>query len=55
MRLCARTYWIQESGEAVPEEESDSDLDEEEALRFYKEAEERLKLKRKGNNPEDEM
>uniref|UniRef100_A0A669AX31 UTP3 small subunit processome component n=1 Tax=Oreochromis niloticus TaxID=8128 RepID=A0A669AX31_ORENI len=46
-----------ESGEAVPEaeEESDSDLDEEEALRFYKEAEERLKLKRKGNNPEDEM
>uniref|UniRef100_A0A3B4GQ06 UTP3 small subunit processome component n=2 Tax=Haplochromini TaxID=319058 RepID=A0A3B4GQ06_9CICH len=37
------------------EKESDSDLDEEEALRFYKEAEERLKLKRKGNNPEDEM
>ncbi|XP_030585970.1 something about silencing protein 10 [Archocentrus centrarchus] len=46
-----------ESGEAVHEgeEESDSDLDEEEALRFYREAEERLTLKRKSNKPQDEM
>uniref|UniRef100_A0A3Q0RTR9 UTP3 small subunit processome component n=1 Tax=Amphilophus citrinellus TaxID=61819 RepID=A0A3Q0RTR9_AMPCI len=37
------------------EEESDSDLDEEEALRFYREAEERLTLKRKSNKPQDEI
>lgn len=45
-----------DSGETVPEveEASDSDLDEEAALRFYKDVEERLKLKRKGNNPEAE-
>ncbi|KAM9409260.1 something about silencing protein 10 [Pholidichthys leucotaenia] len=34
------------------EDSSDSDLDEESALRFYRQAEERLKLKRKGNDPE---
>ncbi|XP_029359074.1 something about silencing protein 10 [Echeneis naucrates] len=33
------------------EEASDSDLDEEAALRFYRDAEERLKLKRKSNTP----
>ncbi|KAG7244732.1 hypothetical protein INR49_029751 [Caranx melampygus] len=45
-----------DSGETMPEveEASDSDLDEEAALRFYKDVEERLKLKRKGNNPEAE-
>uniref|UniRef100_A0A665UR87 Sas10 C-terminal domain-containing protein n=1 Tax=Echeneis naucrates TaxID=173247 RepID=A0A665UR87_ECHNA len=32
-------------------EASDSDLDEEAALRFYRDAEERLKLKRKSNTP----
>uniref|UniRef100_A0A3Q0S103 UTP3 small subunit processome component n=1 Tax=Amphilophus citrinellus TaxID=61819 RepID=A0A3Q0S103_AMPCI len=37
------------------EKESDSDLDEEEALRFYREAEERLTLKRKSNKPQDEI
>lgn len=37
------------------EEDSDSDLDEEAALRFYREMEERLKLKRKGNNTEAEL
>ncbi|CAB1459542.1 unnamed protein product [Pleuronectes platessa] len=39
---------------AEVEEDSDSDLDDEAALRFYKEVEERLKLKRKSKNPEDE-
>uniref|UniRef100_A0A3P8X689 UTP3 small subunit processome component n=1 Tax=Cynoglossus semilaevis TaxID=244447 RepID=A0A3P8X689_CYNSE len=33
-------------------EDSDSDLDEEAALRFYREAEERVTLKRKSKNPE---
>lgn len=44
---------LQDSGETMPEveEASDSDLDEEAALRFYKNVEERLKLKRKGNKP----
>ncbi|XP_069001789.1 something about silencing protein 10 [Embiotoca jacksoni] len=44
------------SGETNPavEEESDSDLDEEAALRFYRDVEERLKLKRKSNDPEAE-
>lgn len=37
------------------EEDSDSDLDEEAALRFYRDMEEQLKLKRKGNNPEAEL
>lgn len=46
-----------ESGGAVHEGEgeSDSDLDDEEALQFYREAEERLTLKRKSNKPQDEM
>ncbi|XP_044073649.1 something about silencing protein 10 [Siniperca chuatsi] len=45
-----------DSGEAMPEveEDSDSDLDEEAALRFYKDVEERVKLKRKSNNPDAE-
>ncbi|KAM8757148.1 something about silencing protein 10 [Acanthopagrus schlegelii] len=43
-----------DSGAAVPEVEVDSDLDDEAALRFYKQMEERLKLKRKGNEPEPE-
>lgn len=34
------------------EEDSDSDLDEEAALRFYKNVEERLKLKRKTKDPQ---
>uniref|UniRef100_A0A8D3D9C0 UTP3 small subunit processome component n=1 Tax=Scophthalmus maximus TaxID=52904 RepID=A0A8D3D9C0_SCOMX len=37
------------------EEDSDSDLDEEAALRFYRETEERLKLKRKIGDVEDEL
>ncbi|XP_071349298.1 something about silencing protein 10 [Trachinotus anak] len=43
-----------DSGETMPEveEDSDSDLDEEAALSFYRDVEERLKLKRKGNDPE---
>ncbi|XP_016526170.1 something about silencing protein 10 isoform X2 [Poecilia formosa] len=42
-----------DSGETPPENsDSDSDLDEEAALRFYKEVEERVKLKRKSKNPE---
>ncbi|XP_030276976.1 something about silencing protein 10 [Sparus aurata] len=41
-------------GAAVPEVEEDSDLDDEAALHFYKQMEERLKLKRKGNEPEPE-
>ncbi|XP_026205461.1 something about silencing protein 10 [Anabas testudineus] len=46
-----------DSEETVPEveEDSDSDLDEEAALRFYRDMEEQLKLKRKGNNPEAEL
>ncbi|XP_072238043.1 something about silencing protein 10 [Leuresthes tenuis] len=45
-----------DSGETLPEveEDSDSDLDEEAALRFYREVEERVKLKRKSNNSEAE-
>ncbi|XP_032440120.1 something about silencing protein 10-like isoform X1 [Xiphophorus hellerii] len=42
---------MQDSGE-TPSENSDSDLDEDAALRFYKEVEERVKLKRKNKNPE---
>ena len=47
---------MQDSGETLPEveEDSDSDLDEEAALRFYREVEERVKLKRKSNNSEAE-
>lgn len=46
----------QDSGETMPEAEkdSDSDLDEEAALRFYRDIEEQLKLKRKGNTTEAE-
>ncbi|XP_047439114.1 something about silencing protein 10 [Mugil cephalus] len=45
-----------DSGEAVAEgeDDSDSDLDEEAALRFYRDVEERLKLKRKKHDPETE-
>lgn len=45
-----------DSEETLPEveEDSDSDLDEEAALRFYREVEQRSKLKRKGNEPEAE-
>ncbi|XP_058487753.1 something about silencing protein 10 [Solea solea] len=44
-------------GETVPEvkTDSDSDLDEESALRFYRDAEERLTLKRKKKSPEDNV
>lgn len=55
MHIC----W-QDSGETrletQPEAEkgSDSDLDEEAALRFYRDIEEQLKLKRKGNTTEAE-
>ncbi|XP_041835775.1 something about silencing protein 10 [Melanotaenia boesemani] len=44
------------SGETLPEaeEDSDSDMNEEAALRFYREMEERVKLKRKSNDPEAE-
>ncbi|KAM6947453.1 LOW QUALITY PROTEIN: something about silencing protein 10-like [Lycodopsis pacificus] len=40
-----------DSGETNPEVEEDSDLDEEAALRFYREVEQRSKLKRKSKNP----
>ncbi|XP_078104906.1 something about silencing protein 10 [Sander vitreus] len=45
-----------DSGETMleVEEDSDSDLDEEAALRFYRDVEERSKLKRKGNDAEAE-
>lgn len=45
-----------DSREDMPEVEgdSDSDLDEEAALRFYRDVEERVKLKRKSNYPEAE-
>ncbi|XP_062272056.1 something about silencing protein 10 isoform X1 [Scomber scombrus] len=45
-----------DSGETVPEieEDSDSELDEEAALQFYRGVEARLKLKRKTNDPEAE-
>ncbi|XP_028262637.1 something about silencing protein 10 [Parambassis ranga] len=45
-----------DSGKATAgvEEDSDSDLDEEAALRFYRDVEERLKLKRKSSHPEAE-
>lgn len=36
------------------EEDSDSDLDDEAALRFYRDVEERVKLKRKSKDPEVE-
>uniref|UniRef100_A0A671WC15 UTP3 small subunit processome component n=1 Tax=Sparus aurata TaxID=8175 RepID=A0A671WC15_SPAAU len=39
---------------ASKKEKEDSDLDDEAALHFYKQMEERLKLKRKGNEPEPE-
>uniref|UniRef100_A0A4W6FL43 UTP3 small subunit processome component n=1 Tax=Lates calcarifer TaxID=8187 RepID=A0A4W6FL43_LATCA len=44
-----------DSGETLPEveEDSDSDLDEEAALRFYKDMEERVKLKRKSDDEEE--
>uniref|UniRef100_A0A3Q2QW53 UTP3 small subunit processome component n=1 Tax=Fundulus heteroclitus TaxID=8078 RepID=A0A3Q2QW53_FUNHE len=44
-----------DAGETLPEsgDSADSDLDEEAALRFYKEVEERVKLKRKSKNPEE--
>lgn len=46
---------LQDSGETMPDvEDSDSDLDEEAALQFYRNVEERMKLKRKGNDPEAE-
>lgn len=47
---------MQDSGKAmaVVEEDSDSDLDEEAALRFYRDVEERLNLKRKSGHPEAE-
>ena len=48
------THWLQGSRETMAEVEEDSDLDDEAALRFYREVEERLKLKRKSKNPEDE-
>lgn len=55
--MCVGTYlcW-QKSGEPVPdvEESSDSDLDEEAALRFYREIEQQVKLKRKAKTEEDE-
>ncbi|XP_039971956.1 something about silencing protein 10 [Xiphias gladius] len=46
----------EDSGETMPEvqEDSDSDLDEEAALRFYRDVEERLKLKRKRNDAKAE-
>ncbi|XP_031710795.1 something about silencing protein 10 isoform X2 [Anarrhichthys ocellatus] len=44
-----------DSGETNPEVEEDSDLDEEAALRFYREIEQRSKLKRKGKDPEAEV
>ncbi|TMS19092.1 Something about silencing protein 10 [Larimichthys crocea] len=43
-----------DSGATVPEVEEDSDLEEEAALRFYRDMEKQLKLKRKGNDPEAE-
>lgn len=48
--------WLQDSGETMPDvqEDSDSDLDEEAALRFYRDVEERLKLKRKRNDAKAE-
>lgn len=44
-----------QAGESEPEVEEDSDLDEEAALRFYRDMEERLKLKRKGSDPKAEV
>lgn len=43
-----------DSGETLPAEDSDSDLDEEAALRFYREVEARSKSKRKRRAPEAE-
>ena len=49
-----RTFCLQDSGETMPDVEgSDSDLDEEAALRFYRDMEKQLKLKRKGHNAEE--
>lgn len=45
---------LQDSGETLPAEDSDSDLDEEAALRFYREVEARSKSKRKRRAPEAE-
>ncbi|KAG7478439.1 hypothetical protein MATL_G00080400 [Megalops atlanticus] len=45
----------EESGSAEAAGESDSDLDEEAALRFYRQQEERLKLKRSKAEPEEEL
>lgn len=50
---CQRVDWMQDSGEPVSDDEdSESELDEEAALRFYREVEERAKLKRKSKEPE---
>ncbi|XP_074534197.1 something about silencing protein 10 isoform X2 [Halichoeres trimaculatus] len=45
---------VKDSVKALPEaeEDSDSDLDEEAALRFYRDVEQRLKIKRKSSAPE---
>ncbi len=47
---------MQDSGATTPEDEEDSDseLDEESALRFYRDVEQQTRLKRKGNDPEAE-
>lgn len=57
MKAIEFMFFLQDSGETMPgvKEDSDSDLDEEAALRFYRDMEARLKLKRKGNNPEAEL
>uniref|UniRef100_H3C659 UTP3 small subunit processome component n=1 Tax=Tetraodon nigroviridis TaxID=99883 RepID=H3C659_TETNG len=54
MRVSVRRQ--KKSGEPAPdtEEDSSSDLDEEAALRFYREVEEQVKLKRKAKTEEDE-
>lgn len=55
--MCVVTYFCrQKSEEPVPEVEegSDSDLDEEAALRFYREIEQQAKLKRKAKTEEEE-
>lgn len=46
---------MQDSGETLSsDEDSESELDEEAALSFYREVEERAKLKRKSKEPEAE-
>lgn len=54
--MVTSSHCWQDSGETVleVEQDSDSDLDEEAALRFYKEVAERVKLKRKRSDPEAE-